>query len=55
MTNLFGVSGRKVKKGVISTDLIVDAPEEVEKFKKLDEYNFITSSDEEVENLTLGC
>jgi ribosomal protein S14 len=56
MENLFGVKGRCVKKGVVSTDLIVDAPEEVEKFKKLDEYNFITSSDEEdIENFTLGC
>lgn len=54
MTNLFGIEGRKVKKGVISTDLLVEPPEEVDKFKKLDEF-IITSSDEEIENLTLGC
>jgi hypothetical protein len=56
MDNLFGVAGRKVKKGIISTELLIQPPEEVEKFKKLDEYNFIASSDEELEeSLIQGC
>lgn len=54
MENLFGIKGRKVKKGVVSTELLIEPPEEVDKFKKLDEF-INSSSEEEIENLTLGC